>query len=171
MRTTTKRLTVVNRNDEFENSKALELVIERYLLKMNKKGWRAFAIKTGNQYTLDNFGLYIAESLKSDEAEEFEVFISLSKLSEKNAKEIDAEIKLEKEKFNSFLKGFNEDWYFVDDINNDLDTEMMTSCEYDYYCNSVDKIERLRLDLKFFKFFKSGEVSRLSEEMILSHNF
>ena len=33
MRTTTKRLTVVNRNDEFENSKALELVIERYLLK------------------------------------------------------------------------------------------------------------------------------------------
>ena len=107
---------------------------------MNKKGWRAFAIKTGNQYTLDNFGLYIAESLKSDEAEEFEVFISLSKLSEKNAKEIDAEIKLEKEKFNSFLKGFNEDWYFVDGINNDLDTEMMTSFEYDYYCNSVDKL-------------------------------
>lgn len=40
MRTLTKRLTCVNRDDSAKNHAAIEAVISRYVAKMEKKGWK-----------------------------------------------------------------------------------------------------------------------------------
>ena len=54
MRTLRKRLTIQNRNNAEANDKAMEVVKNRYIQKMEKSGWRFFqsqAFETGgNSY-------------------------------------------------------------------------------------------------------------------------
>mgnify|MGYP003153327055 CR=1 FL=1 len=52
MRSLTKRLTVVQRNNHEENQIAIEKVRSRYISKMEKKGWVVDQIFEGNDFLL-----------------------------------------------------------------------------------------------------------------------
>lgn len=48
MRHLTKRLTIVNRGNQFDNAEAMGKVLERYVTKMVLKGWKVYRVSGGD---------------------------------------------------------------------------------------------------------------------------